>query len=204
MDTTTAIIVVLFVVTILSSLGNKGYIPPSAAPKEAIFTKATIGAKVAMPDPTYFEVVGESPRKSIKQYISKYRTEKEAEDITASIMRYSQAYNLNPKLVAALIARESKFNPSAVSKSGAVGLGQLLPSTWSTVGISNPYDIDENVKGTVRYLKYLLDRFKKYRDRVALAIAAYLEGPNAIERSLSYKIHTQAYINDIIDIYHKI
>lgn len=197
----TAIVVILFVTTIFSSFGNQGYTPPSAAPQEV--AQPAVSGK-GIPDPTYFEVVGETPRQDILSYVSKYRNQEEAETITTSVMKYSQVYGVNPKLVAALMARESRFNPSAVSSSGAVGLGQLLPSTCQTVGIDDPYDIDQNAKGTVRYIKYLLDRFNKYGDKILLALAGYLEGPNLIERTLNYSPHTASYISDILDIYHKI
>jgi soluble lytic murein transglycosylase-like protein len=208
MDSTTTVIVLLFVITILSSLGgNKGYTPPASEP-----TPPSPPRPVTRPvtpsygpvDPTYFAVVGENARVSIESFISKYRNADESAAIAGSIMRHSNSFNVNPKLVAALIARESRFNPRAVSKSGAVGLGQLLPSTCKTVGIDDPYDIDQNAKGTVRYMKYLLDRFKGASDPVAFAIAGYLEGPNAVERNNGYSAHTASYIKDILDYYHKI
>ncbi len=203
MDATSAIIVVvLFVVTIFSSFGgNQGYTAPSAPPREEV--SATV-SKPEVPDPTYFEDVTQNPRSAIWKFVSKYRNKEESDAITAGIMKYSKVYGVNPKLVTALMARESRFNPKAVSSSGAVGLGQLLPSTCKTVGISNPYDIDQNAKGTARYMKYLLGRFKKYRNRVKLALAGYLEGPNIVERKLGYKPHTAAYVRDILTIYRKI
>lgn len=199
MDTTTAVVVFLFVMTILSSLGGKGYSPP--VPTEVVYTEVSI---VEFPDPTYFEVVGEPARVQIGQYVSKHRGPEEAEIITDSIMRYSQQYDLNPKLVAALIARESRFNPSAVSKSGAIGLGQLLPSTVEHLKIENPYDIDQNVKGTARYLKRLLDKFSGYSQQVSYALASYLEGPNAVSRQGGFTSHTKAYVEDILKIYQRI
>jgi soluble lytic murein transglycosylase-like protein len=119
-------------------------------------------------------------------------------------MRHSQAYGVNPKLITALIARESRFNPRAVSSSGALGLGQLLPSTCKSTGVTNAFDIDQNVKGTVRYIKYLLGRFKDYSNQVSFALAGYLEGPNAVARNQGYKPHTKAYIQDIMAVYNKI
>lgn len=199
--TSTIVVVLLFVATIFSSLGGQGYTPPKSSPKEVVQTKVN---QPGVPDPTYFEEVGENPRGDIHRFISKYRNQEETDEITASIMKYSKAYEVNPKLVAALMARESRFNPRAVSSSGAIGLGQLMPSTCKTVGIENPYDIAQNAKGTARYMKYLLDRFKKYRKRVSFALAGYLEGPNAVERKLDYKPHTAAYVKDILSLYHKI
>lgn len=219
MESTAAIIVILFVVSIFSSFGgNKGYSPPSTdappapaplkdlPPIGAVSTKEVY--KTAKPsgpiDPTYFAVVGENSRSSIENYISSYRKPAEAADIADSIMKHSQAYQVNPKLIAALIARESRFNPRAVSSSGALGLGQLLPSTCKSTGVDNAFDIDQNVKGTVRYMKYLLGRFKDYTDQVSFALAGYLEGPNAVARNQGYKAHTRSYVEDILDVYNKI
>lgn len=105
---------------------------------------------------------------------------------------------MNPKLVAALMTRESKFNPRARSSSGAIGLGQLLPSTAKGLNLDDPYDIDQNAKGTVRYFKSLIDRFN---GQVSNAIAGYLEGPNAVMRNGGYSDHTRGYVQDILAIY---
>jgi len=203
MDTTTGIIILLFVVTIFSSFGgNKGYTRPTAPPPS--FTQTAFPVSKSNIDPTYLAVVGENARSSIQNYICGFRNPGEAVAITDSIMRYSQMYDINPKLIAALMRRESGFNPRATSSSGAMGLGQLLSSTCKSTGVTSPYDIDDNTKGTVRYMKYLLGRFKEYSDQVAFALAGYLEGPNAVARKQGYRSHTAAYIKDIIEIYHKI
>ncbi|OGB87251.1 hypothetical protein A3H38_04400 [candidate division WOR-1 bacterium RIFCSPLOWO2_02_FULL_46_20] len=202
MDGVSVIVVVLFVATIFSSLGgDKGHRPKETASEPVAFTQEVISN---LPEPDYYAETGEAPYTSILNFVSQYRQEDEAKVITSSIVKYAKDYDVNPKLVTALMARESRFNPSAVSSSGAVGLGQLLPSTCTTVGIADPYDIDQNAKGTARYMKYLLDRFEKYNQRMQFALAGYLEGPNAVERQLGYKSHTSSYIRDIINIYHKI
>lgn len=200
MDTTTGVIIFIFVVSILTSFGsNKGYTPPSPPPPPtgAVYSEVT-GVE---PDPTYFAVVGENARSSIENFILKYRSNDISYSIADSIMRHSQAYDMNPKLVTALIARESKFNPRALSSSGAAGLGQLLPSTARNLDITDPYDIDQNVKGTVRYFKSLIDRFK---GKISSAIAAYLEGPNAVSQQGGFSSHTKAYVEDILSIYQRI
>lgn len=199
MDTTTAVIIVVFVISILTSLGNKGYTPPSVppAPTGTVYSEVS----TAEPDPTYFAVVGENPRSSVEKFILKYRSPDLAASITDSIMRHSQAFDMNPKLVAALIARESKFNPRALSSSGAAGLGQLIPSTVKGLGLDDPYDIDQNVKGTVKYFKSLVDRF---RGKVSNAIAAYLEGPNLVERQGGFSPNAKTYVEEVLNIYQKI
>ncbi|MEE8637423.1 MAG: lytic transglycosylase domain-containing protein [Candidatus Margulisiibacteriota bacterium] len=203
MDATTGIIILLFVVTIFSSFGgNQGYTRPSAPPPK--FSQPALPVSKSNIDPTYLAVVGENARSSIQNYICRFRKPGEAVAITDSIMRHSQKYNVNPKLVAALIRRESGFNPRAISSAGAMGLGQLMPSTAKSIGVTNPYDIDQNAKGTVRYMKYLLGRFEKYSDQVSFALAGYLEGPNGVARRNGYRSSTAAYIKSIIKIYHKI
>jgi soluble lytic murein transglycosylase-like protein len=205
MDSTTVAIVLLFVFTIFSSLGgNKGYTPPSHQETSPKFTREIAPVTQSRIDPTYLAVVGESARSSIQQYVCRFRKPEEAVAITDAIMRHSQMYNVNPKLVAALMRRESGYNPRAVSSVGAIGLGQLLRSTCQSTGVTNPYDIDDNTKGTVRYMKYLLDRFRKYGDQVSFALAGYLEGPNAVARRKGYRSSTAKYVEDIIGIYHKI
>lgn len=201
MDTSALVVIALFVVTILSSVGGQGTTPSPTPSQQPTFTQV---AMPNAPDPSYFEKVGESHYEKIKAYVGKYRKPAQAEQIARSIVKYAKVYDVNPRLVTALMARESRFNPRAISSSGAVGLGQLLPATCTTVGITNPYDIDQNAKGTTRYMSYLLGRFKKHQQRVEFSIAGYLEGPNAIARKLSYKTHTKAYIKDILDIYQKI
>jgi soluble lytic murein transglycosylase-like protein len=203
-DGTTALVILLFVVTIFSSFGgNQGYSPSTSPPPT---TPAV--SQPAIPrgpiDPSYIAVVGGNARSSINKFISKYRKPVESSTITDSIMRHSQAYNVNPKLIAALMARESRFNPRAVSSAGAMGLGQLMPATCKTTGVTLPFSIDQNTKGTVRYMKYLLDRFKKYGDQVSFALAGYLEGPNAVARKKGYRASTGKYVRDILNYYNKI
>lgn len=196
MDTTSAVIVLLFFISIFTSLGNKGYTPP-VAPSGAIYNSTT----VSEPNPVFSPSMEADSRPSIEKFISKYRNGEESAAIAASIIKYSQTYNVNPKLVTALIKRESKFNPRATSSSGAMGLGQLLPSTAQKLGVTDGYDIDQNVYGTVRYLKSLLDRFN---GKVSSAIAAYLEGPNAVDRQGGFSEHTRTYVEDILSIYQQI
>jgi len=197
MDTSTALIIFIFVISIMTSMGGKGYNPTPTPPAEVIYQKASI----AEPDPSFLAGGGETSRQAIKNYIARYRNDFESNSIADSIMKHSQTYDMNPKLVAALIARESKFNPRALSSSGAAGLGQLLPSTAKGLDITDAYDIDQNARGTVRYIKSLISRFK---GDVSSGIAAYLEGPNAVAKQGGFSSHSKSYVEDILNIYQKI
>jgi soluble lytic murein transglycosylase-like protein len=207
MDTTTAAIILIFVISVFSGFGhNNGYKPPSPPPSAPAAPLPTTGiidteVSVAVPPSNYAAVEPVSAQNAIISYIRKYRSPDLAVSIGTSIMKHSAAYNVNPKLVAALIARESKFNPRALSSSGAMGLGQLLPSTARGLGVTDGFDVDQNAMGTTRYLKSLIDRF---RGSVSAGLAGYLVGPNAVARDGTISGHTRSYVEDVLRIYNKI
>jgi|YNPBryulayer2012_1023412.scaffolds.fasta_scaffold08293_2 soluble lytic murein transglycosylase-like protein len=86
---------------------------------------------------------------------------------------YARKYEMDPRLVKKLVQVESGFNPQAVSPKGAMGLMQLMPDTCRDLGVENPFDVQENLEGGLRYLKGLMEQFQDVR----LALAAYNAGP---------------------------
>ena len=97
----------------------------------------------------------------------------------ASITEHARREQVAADLVRAVIQVESAFNPVAVSPKGAMGLMQLMPATARELGVRNPFDPDQNIRGGVAYLRRLLDRFK---GNVELALAAYNAGMGNVEK----------------------
>jgi Rod binding domain-containing protein len=89
------------------------------------------------------------------------------------------ANNVDPNLVKALILQESGGNPNAISSKGAKGLMQIMDGTAKMLGVTNPFDIKQNIEGGV---KYLGDLIKKFEGDIKNALAAYNAGPAAVQK----------------------
>jgi len=122
------------------------------------------------------------------------------EEIDASINEAAARHNVDPSLVRSVIKVESNFNPNAVSRKGAMGLMQLMPSTARSLNVSNPFDPQQNVDAGVRHLRSLLD---SYGGNVRLSLAAYNAGSRAVARSAGVPRfrETQNYVRRITNLY---
>jgi soluble lytic murein transglycosylase-like protein len=103
-------------------------------------------------------------------------------------------------LVKAIIRAESCFDPYAISSKGAEGLMQLMPETSKKLNVANPFDPHENIKGGVKYLKYLLDRFN---DDLRLSLAAYNAGETTVAqvKGVPNYRETKSYVAEVLRYY---
>lgn len=116
---------------------------------------------------------------------------------TVAVNALSEANQMSPALLEALVWQESRWRDRARSPKGAIGLAQLMPGTAQDLGV-NPHDPNSNLAGGARYLRQQLDRFDGDVER---ALAAYNAGPGRVLRARGVPAiaETQAYVRAIID-----
>jgi soluble lytic murein transglycosylase-like protein len=116
------------------------------------------------------------------------------------VERLSSERGLDFKLVDALVTVESGYNPGAVSHKGALGLMQLMPDTARRLDVSDPFDPEQNVRGGVRELDRLIER---YSGNLQLALAAYNAGEGAVERHRGIPPYreTRDYVARVMSLY---
>ncbi|RPD88191.1 lytic transglycosylase domain-containing protein [Luteimonas sp. 100069] len=95
------------------------------------------------------------------------------------VARAAQEHGVEEAIVRAIMHAESAFNPNALSRAGAQGLMQLMPATAARFGVVNAFDPEQNIRGGVKYLAWLLKRFN---GDLTLAAAGYNAGEGAVQR----------------------
>jgi soluble lytic murein transglycosylase-like protein len=119
--------------------------------------------------------------------------------ISELIARVAQEEGVDAALVRAVVQAESGGNPNAVSPRGAMGLMQLMPRTAEAMGVSNPFDPEQNLRGGVRLLRGLLDEFGDVR----LALAAYNAGGPAVRqyKGVPPYAETQQFVQRVMQLW---
>lgn len=146
---------------------------------------------------TRFSVSGDSTASEAMQGSWKNISKTQVMDL---ISKVSNKYDIDEKLVQALVRQESGFRPDAVSKCGAMGLMQLMPGTARGLGVKDPFNPIQNLEGGVRHLKGLLAR---YHGNVVLALAAYNAGGGNVDKynGVPPFAETQNYVKSILANY---
>lgn len=125
-----------------------------------------------------------------------------------AIARQAGTHGVPVHLLVSLIATESSFNPRAVSPVGAQGLGQLMPATAKDMGISDPFDPEQNIYATTRYLAWLGKVWEKHPKRWELVLASYLAGVGTVTKQVkagrSLTGEQDAYVRKILRLSGKV
>jgi soluble lytic murein transglycosylase-like protein len=140
---------------------------------------------------------------SIARFYNPGLTHEQSAAIGQALLGYSRHFNVDPRLVVALVVIESGFQPAARSRAGAIGLGQLMPATARSLGVE-ARDPVQNLYGAIRYLRGNLDRFGW--NNAHLALAAYNAGRGAVERyeGIPPYAETQWYVTNVSSLYRRL
>lgn len=121
-------------------------------------------------------------------------------ELNSYFLEAANTYGIDVNLLKCVAYAESNFNPEATSRSGAMGVMQLMPKTAEGLGVTDAYDAKQNIMGGAKYLSIQLERFD---GDVELALAAYNAGPGNVQKynGIPPFEETQNYVKKIMEIY---
>ncbi len=134
------------------------------------------------------------------------RSDADLKKIYSAVNAAAKSYGIDSNLILAIIKQESDFDPNSTSSVGAAGLMQIMPENFNHLGITDGYDVDQNINGGTKLLKEYLDQ---YDGNTEMALMAYNGGPGTMQRrgvkSVSdlYKMpqETQNYVPKVMGYY---
>jgi len=131
---------------------------------------------------------------------STHQINRKAKQFDKAISDYSRQYHVDKDLIKSVIAVESCFKTKAKSHAGAEGLMQLIPATAERFGVKKSYDPRQNIRGGVKYLRFLKDR---YKGDLVKVLAAYNAGEGKVDKHKGvppYK-ETKLYVKNVLKMY---
>lgn len=138
------------------------------------------------------------PQEVVDRYVSNLPEDKRRH--AELVQRLAPRFEVDPRLALAIVRSESNFQARALSPRNAQGLMQLIPETAERFGVRDVWNPEQNIRGGLTYLRWLLDRFG---GDVALASAAYNAGEKAVERhgGVPPYSETREYVRRILGFY---
>lgn len=126
----------------------------------------------------------------------------QSRDFARRVIVNAERWRLDANILVAIVTVESRWHTHALSRAGAIGLGQLMPGTASMLGV-NPHNSGENLSGAAEYLHGLMKRFGTNYD---LVFAAYNAGPKAVEEfgGIPPYDETQHYVVKVMSAWHSL
>lgn len=175
-------------------VGTMVFMPPKATSElyQYVERNGTVSVTNVPTDQRYQSVQYDST------YLSSRVSKKELEQ---AIAWYAKRYRLHPALLRAVIKAESDFEPTAVSRRGALGLMQLMPRTAASLQVRDPFNPVDNIGGGAKHLRRLLDRFN---GNLPLALAAYNAGEYRVKQyqQIPPIQETYFYVEKVLRHYH--
>lgn len=167
--------------------GNGGSTAPGPAPSPGAAPPPAIPAAAAVP-------YAPPPVPETGDRFSRY---------DAIIEEAARLYQLPSHFIRAVVKVESNFDPNVVSRTGAMGLMQLMPGTARAMGVVNAFDPRQNIFGGTRYLRFLANTF---RGDLVLTVAAYNAGEGAVQRygGVPPYDETRRYVQRVIRHYYNL
>jgi soluble lytic murein transglycosylase-like protein len=140
------------------------------------------------------------PAESTFMGVSRPAVSIDRDGVEKLVREAAERHNVDPALVRAVIETESNWNPSAVSRKGAAGLMQLIPTTAQRYGANDVFNPQQNIDAGVSHLKWLLER---YNGNLDLALAAYNAGEGAVDKAHGVPAfrETRNYVQKVQDAY---
>jgi hypothetical protein len=179
---------------------------PSLRHSAALFVfctaSLTIAPAGASPLAPASRPASESSYAAVLRTINPQLPMRKARAYARSVMANAWRTHLDPRFIMSIVTVESRWHANAVSRSGARGLGQLMPATAAGLGV-NAWSPSENLRGTSSYLKSLMDHFARRPNGTTLAIAGYNAGPRAVERfrGIPPYAETQHYVVRVLSVW---
>ncbi|MBX2836315.1 MAG: lytic transglycosylase domain-containing protein [Gammaproteobacteria bacterium] len=186
----------------MSSLGNDAVFKSKTADGTVIFSDAPVARDGELQRLAYKDFKGRETATQSCLGATEAVLAARYQDLESSFLSAATEHRLDLALLRAIARTESCFDSQAISRAGAEGVMQLMPTTAASLGVTNAFHSDQNIRAGALYFSKML---KKFNGELPLALAAYNAGPGAVDRydGIPPFPETKLYIKRVLDQYQK-